>query len=149
MGIYASLGDISFEVVSGWTDFSATRSAHFAEHAVIEGKPKVQWVGDGLELLDLTIRLHAALGDPDYGMGQLRWRLTWHKAMALVLANGFYRGRYVMSELVETLRHTDPWGNTILLEAKMALKEWAGQPAQTTGEAVATNGQVPAGSVRS
>ena len=54
-----------------------------------------------------------------------------------------------MTELVETLRHTDPWGNTILLEAKMALKEWAGQAAQTTGEAVATNGQTPAGSVRS
>ena len=54
-----------------------------------------------------------------------------------------------MTELVETLRHTDPWGNTILLEARMALKEWAGQPAQTTGEAVAQNGQTPTGSVRS
>ena len=145
---YAILGDLLFRVLVGWEQFDATRGASYAEHKVIEGKPKLQYTGENLETLNITMRFHMDYCEPDLAISHLRKRLSDHKAMALVLTNGFYRGRYVLTELVETLRHTDGEGNTILMDVRVALKEWAGSEAADSGEAMTSGGTLP-GSVRS
>jgi len=147
---YAILGDVLFRCLMGWEHFEATRAANYAEHAVIEGKPRLQWTGDGLETLNIVMGFHVLYCDPDFAMRHLRRRLADHKAMALVLVNGFYRGRYVLTELSEGIRHTDPQGNTIAMEVRATLKEWVGTAAASdTGVAISTNGASLCGSVKS
>lgn len=145
---YAILGDLLFRVLVGWEDFEASRSVSYPEHAVIEGKPKLQYTGDGLETLTLSLRVHISYCDPDFSISHLRKRMDAHKAMPLILANGYYRGRYVITDLVEILRHTDHLGNTLLADLRLTLKEWAGTDSQETGEAVVVAGDpVPGASL--
>ncbi|EFS3478989.1 hypothetical protein HX217_005299, partial [Salmonella enterica] len=43
--MFAVLGDIEFELITYWDGFEATFGVDYAEHARIEGKPGLQFVG--------------------------------------------------------------------------------------------------------
>ena len=45
------LGEIEFEVLSHPSAQSERTTADYAEHARLQGKPLLQWVGDGLDEL--------------------------------------------------------------------------------------------------
>ena len=48
MSQHALLGEITFDLITYFEGMEASFSANYAEHALIEGKPRLQWVGDNL-----------------------------------------------------------------------------------------------------
>lgn len=145
--MWAILGDIRFELLRAPEIADLTTRYNYAEHPVIEGKPKLQWVGDALKERTWTIRLHSVFCDPDAVMTAIRGVADKHQALPLSLGTGEYLGRYVVAEIRELALVTDALGATVAQTADLRLKEWVGAASSGTGEAVVSSGQALAGSV--
>jgi phage protein U len=128
--MFALLGDIQFDLITYFDGFESQFGANFAEHALIEGKPRLQWIGDNLEEIRIDLAFHVHYCDPEAELAKLKKALAAHEAMALVLGNGDYKGWFVLTEVQATSRHTDKAGTLIALDARMVLREYVGDKAK-------------------
>jgi len=122
--VFAQLGDIQFDLITYFEGLDGTIGYNFAEHAVIEGKPHLQFIGDGLEAVNLALRFHQGYCDPQAEFKRLKDAAAKHEALPFLFGNGLYKGRYVITEITDTVETTASDGTVISLEAKIALKEW-------------------------
>lgn len=121
---FATLGNIVFKVLSGPVALDTSSLVEFAEHKLIEGKPRLQFMGEGLDTISIQIEFHSQFCKPENELSKLRAAKTRHQALALVYGNGRYKGRYVITDLNESLRQTSQRGDIISLEVRLTLKEW-------------------------
>lgn len=145
--MWATLGDVRFELLRAPESADLAIGHTYAEHAVIEGKPKLQWTGDALRERNWTIRLHHSFCDPETVMTALRTAAAGHQALPLSLGTGTYLGRYVIVSVNEETLFTGPTGRVMELAATLKLKEWAGEESKGVGEAVTGVAQRLIGSV--
>lgn len=145
--MWATLGDLRFELLRAPESADLSIGHTYAEHAVIEGKPKLQWTGDALRERNWTIRLHHSFCDPETVMTALRTASAGHQALPLSLGTGTYLGRYVIVSVNEETLFTGPTGRVMELAATLKLKEWAGAESKGVGEAVTGVAQRLIGSV--
>lgn len=124
--MYALLGDIQFELITYFDGLETQYGADFAEHALIEGKPRLQFIGDKLNEIRIQLSLNTWFCDPEAELAALTGALTAHQAMALVFGNGDYKGFFVLTELQVTARQTDESGTLLAVEASMTLREFVG-----------------------
>jgi phage protein U len=143
--MYATLGSIAFDLPTYFDGLHQARNAEFAEHKVIEGKPKLQFVGDQLGEIDIEIVLHAFYCTPQAELQKLRDALAAHLAMDFSFGNGEYLGKYVLTNVTEDAKDTDSEGRLVSLHVHLTLKEYNGDDAQTQpqGQAVAASGTLP------
>ena len=57
--MYAVLGEIIFDVLTSPQAFESARKYDYAEHKVVEDRPRLQWIADDLETLTLELSFHA------------------------------------------------------------------------------------------
>ncbi|WP_298438077.1 phage tail protein [Geobacter sp.] len=122
--MFAQLGDIRFELITYFDGLEGSQAYNFAEHQVIEGKPRLQYIGDALETVSIALKFHVAYCDPAFEYQRLREAGAIHRALPFVFGNGLYRGRYVIVEITDTVEATAADGTVIAVEAKCSLKEW-------------------------
>ncbi|MET0264715.1 MAG: phage tail protein [Duganella sp.] len=134
--MYAILGKVEFDLITYFDGLEAQFGADYAEHALIGRKPRLQHVGDKLDEINIDLVFHVNYCNPDAELARLRDAMASHEAMALVLGNGDFKGRFVITSLSATGRHTDTTGTMLALEAKMALRESPGDPAAPPAPAV-------------
>jgi phage protein U len=125
--LFAVLGDIEFTVLQSPAGMELRGAATWAEHALVQGKPRLQCIGDELDEITLDIILHASLGNPQARLEQLRRAKAQHQPMALVLGGGDYLGAFVLTELQTMLQRTLPTGETLSATARIALREYTGE----------------------
>jgi phage protein U len=145
--MFATLGTIAFKVLPGFTGFHETSGADFAEHALARGKPRLQWIGEKLDELDVQFGFHHWFCDPRAELDQLKKAKAKGLAMGLVFGNGDYRGRFVLTELEATYDPLDGAGNIIAVSGSMKLREFIGDPAKPQAPAVSPFSPPP-GTVR-
>lgn len=121
--MYAQLGNIAFEGLKGFDSLTSKKSVNYAEHALIEGRPRLQRVGTNLEELSISIRLHASFTDPESDISAMETAKEDGEIMPLVLGNGVFAGEYVILSLSRTLEQTDPLGNIVSAKVSLELKE--------------------------
>lgn len=121
--MYAQLGNICFLLIMP-TGMDNSRTYSYAEHQVIEGKPLLQYIGDGLEAFNIQIRFHFSFCTPDVELKRLRDEAAKHQALPLLFANGSYKGRYVISDISVTTELTADDGTLMSADIKITLKEW-------------------------
>ncbi|EHY6416292.1 phage tail protein [Escherichia coli] len=126
--MFAVLGDIEFEVVTYWDGFDASFGMDYAEHARIEGKPGLQFIGEKLDEVSISLVFHDHYCQPDVELARLRDAMVAHQALALVFGNGDYRGWFVVTDIRATSQQTDGLGNVQALSAELSLKEYIGDP---------------------
>lgn len=124
--MFALLGDVQFDVITYFDGFESQFGADFAEHALIEGKPRLQFIGDKLDEIRIQLAFHLHYCDPEAELAKLKDALAAHQAMALVLGNGDYKGWFVLTDVQATSKHTDKAGTLIALEASITLREFVG-----------------------
>lgn len=121
-----SLGSVAFEVSSEtirtWETCSRERKVQFAEHAVVDGKARLQWLGYGLETSRLDILLCAPWCEPGEELQRLRGLQDGGAPHYLVLGGELW-GRYVLESLSETRLRTDGRGRPLVLRVNLSLKE--------------------------
>lgn len=120
---FALLGTVSFEVLS-LIGLEASSQYEFAEHKVIEGKPKLQWTGDALDAYTVRLRFHRRFCDPDERLQALKEAAARHEALPFTLANGSYQGRFVIEEVTQGPTETFGDGTTLSMEVSVKLREW-------------------------
>lgn len=139
--MWASLGDIRWEYPDSWSSVGHQRRFDYAEHAVIEGKPKLQHVGTGLAELRVELSFDAGRCNPASELERLEAVAAAHQAVPLVFGDGRYLGRFVITDIDQRWEHTDPKGRLLEVGLRVTLKEWAddeSETAQPTGAAVST-----------
>lgn len=127
--MYALLGNIQFDLITYFDGFECTFAAEYAEHAMIAGKPRLQYVGQATDEISINLAFHHLFCDPETELAKLKAALADHQAMALVLGNGDYKGWFVLTSVQATARQTDATGALTALEATISLREYVGDPA--------------------
>lgn len=130
--MFAVLGDIEFELITYWDGFEATFGVDYAEHARIGGKPGLQFVGDRLDEIQITLVFHQHYCVPDVELARLRTAMKAHQALALVFGNGDYRGWFVITDVTATSEQTDSTGNVLAVSATVSLREYTERPEKSS-----------------
>lgn len=125
--IWAVLGEIEFELTNHPTAQAERGTADYAEHALLQGKPKLQWIGEGLDELTFELALHASLVDPEEQLRKLKTAKAVHDPLPYVLGSGDYRGIYVITALDVTTRKTDGNGRLLSALINITLREYTGK----------------------
>lgn len=141
---FALLGDVQFELITYFDGISAKFGADYAEHARIEGKPRLQFVGDKLDEWTLDLKFHQQYCDPEVELKKLRDAMMSHLALPFVLATGDYKGQFVITDISGDSEQTDTQGTLIALSASLTLREFVPHPddlSNGSGAAVVRPGQ--------
>ena len=141
--MFAILGEVEFDLITYFDGLETRFGAEYAEHALIARKPRLQFVGDKLDEVKIDLVFHSSYCDPEAELVRLRNALASHDALSLVLGNGDYKGRFVISNLTATGRHTDTAGTLLAVEASVDLREFTGDTAQPPAPAVRPAGSAP------
>ncbi len=124
-----TLGQVVFEVsadkVRTTSDFKRKRAANYAEHAVLDRKPILQYVGPALDEISFRIRLDAAQGiNPSRELISLEKILLAGDELMLIIG-GQPLGKFVLEELNEAWTRQDGQGRLMVAEVDLKLKEYA------------------------
>jgi len=123
--MFAVLGEIPFELLGSPDGFESNRTWDYAEHRVVEDRPRLQWLADGLETIELAFQFHASFTDPAAQLDALIAAAGDHNARPLVFGNGIHRGYFVVSSILTTSRQMSASGGLIAITVRAELKEWA------------------------
>lgn len=124
--MFAVLGDIEFELTTYWDGFNVASGVDYAEQARIQGKPGLQFVGEKLDEINISLVFHSHYCSPTSELNRLHDAMISHQAMAMVFGNGDYRGWFVITDLKASSQHTDATGNVQSQSAEMTLREYTG-----------------------
>lgn len=122
--MFAILGDIPFEVVGSPEGLSSTQSYKYAEHRVVQNKPRLQWIADGLETIALEMLLHSSFTDPAMRLFELETAAGLHEALPLVFGDGEFRGFFVITSLATVSQQHSASGQPMAIRVRMSLREW-------------------------
>ena len=123
--MFALFGEIAFVVLDSPDAFESSRRWSYAEHQVVEDRPKLQWLAAGLESIELDFHFHASFTDPAAQIAALTAAAEDHNARALVLGNGVHRGYFIVESMRTTMQQMSANGNLVALTVRVGLKEWA------------------------
>lgn len=122
--MFAQLGNLIFENLNSFSDFSQAGSALYAEHALIDGKPILQRTGSSLNEINLSIRFHALFCNPKDQLDSLKAFRNDGEILPLLWGNGNVEGDFVITEINETIENCDPTGTVISYLVNFILKEY-------------------------
>lgn len=122
--MYAQLGDIRFEELKGFASLSDKKEALYAEHALIDGKPRLQRVGNALDEFTIGLHFHVAFCDPEAEYDKLNRYRDDGEILALVYGTGYYEGTFVITTLNRTVNDTDKNGAYIDIDVSVGLREF-------------------------
>lgn len=121
--MYAQLGNIRFEGLKGFSNFSHERGVNYAQHELINGKPRLQAIGDNLDSISFGMYLHSEFTDPEADIETLRVSMQNREVLPLILGNGRVLGFFVIPNFSQVNSFTDPLGNLIETTLNIELLE--------------------------
>jgi len=121
--MYAQLGNIRFEGLKGFSSLEESFGVNYVEHERINGKPRLQAVGDVLDTITFDMFLHADFTDPEADIEAIRLNMVNREVLPLVLGNGKVVGNFVIPSFTKSTQFTDPNGNIISATISVELLE--------------------------
>src|ERR1700686_1485961 len=109
--MFAVLGEIVFELLSSPEAFDSTRSWDYAEHRVVEDRPKLQWLAAGLQIIELDFHFHISFTNPVAQAAVLTTASGDHNARALVFGNRVHRGYFIVTSMRTTSQQMSSTGD--------------------------------------
>ncbi len=105
-------------------DFQRQGSATFAEHKVINGKPRLEFTGDDLDKISFTIRLDLHLGVDPATQIKIAWEMKSAGKPGTMIVGGVPLGDFVILSLSEKWKAVDGKGRLIIAYLDLSLKEY-------------------------
>jgi phage protein U len=118
-----TLGTIQFKGLKGFTEFTSEIEANYAEHALIENKPRLQRIGTNLERITLGVLFDVSFCTPEAELGKLIAALEASKPLPLTNGAGTFYGNYVVKRISTTVTRTDDLGRVEACELNVELLE--------------------------
>lgn len=122
--MFALLGNIQFEILTGPNDLSKTMESSIAEHALINGKPGIQNTGEKLDTVNCKIKLHHLIVDPEAEISKLNTARANGEILPFTFGNGFYHGDFVITSINITYSRCTSVGDIIEAEIDISLLEY-------------------------
>lgn len=122
--MYAQLGDIKFELITYFDGLNVLKKIDYAEHPTIEGKPKLQYIGEALEEIKIKLSFHNDFCNPQEELKKLKDAASKYEPLSFIFGNGIYKGRYVIEEITDTVIQTFKDATYMNIEVEIKLKEW-------------------------
>ena len=122
--MFAQLGDIRFDLITYFDGLEGSQQYNYAEHQVIEGKPRLQYIAENLNGIVINFKFHIMYCDPAIEFNRIKEMAGQHQALPFIFGNGIYKGRYVITEITDTVEVTAVDGTVMEISAKCTLKEW-------------------------
>lgn len=149
--MYAQLGNIVFEGLYGFDSFSSWRETALAEHALIDGKPRLQHLGSSLEELSISVYLNAFFCDPEAEIDYIEQARLNGDVMPLITGAGRLLGDFCIKTFTHEVLKTDAQGQIIEARVDLVLLEvydpdkvaQADADAKAAGFANSANNPVP------
>lgn len=123
--MYAQLGTIRFEGLNGFSTLEESFAVNYAQHERINGKPRLEAVGDVLDTISFDMYLHADFVDPEASIEVIRNAMTNREILTLILGSGKVVGNFVIPNFTKSTEFTDPKGNIISATLSIELLESA------------------------
>jgi len=123
--MYAQLGDIIFEGLKGFTAYRAKYAQQLAQHALIDGKPKLQKTGDALDELTIDMTLHRSFCNPETEIAKLKQYASDGAILTLITGTGETVGNFTVASMDVGVSHTGPTGLLVLSTVSVSLLEAA------------------------
>lgn len=127
MAIVGNLGRMLFQASSGkivtYQRANRTKSARFAEHDILDAQGRLQWTGQKLASMSMSIKLDASWCEVQDEIDKLEDMLDKHRPVYLVLGTRNL-GKVVIESYRETIKRTDGQGKPILVNINLRLKEY-------------------------
>lgn len=130
--MYAQLGSIQFTTLKGFTGFSTTEETNIVEHALIEGKPKLQRLGTNLDAIELTMLFDAAFCTPQLEIDSLNESREAGEILPLIMGNGRFVGNFVIKTVSSNVLHSADDGTILQAEVTASLLEHANSGEEAT-----------------
>lgn len=140
---FALLGDVQFELITYFDGLDGKFGVDYAEHARIEGKPRLQRVGDKLDEWSLKLKFHQTYCDPEAELIKLKDAMRTYTPASFVLATGSYKGDFVITDMSLNSEQTTKEGALISATVDVTLREAVGLPgvkARPNAPAIAKSG---------
>jgi len=123
-----SFGNIVFETSSSkirtFNEFKRKGSAVFAEHPVLDGKPRLQHTGEGLDEISFSVRFDISLGViPKDEVAAVREILKTGDEQKLIIGNEIL-GDFVLTGVEEAWKKVDGKGRLVVVELVLSIKEF-------------------------
>lgn len=122
--MYAQLGTTIFDNLKGFTDYSKSGEATYAQHDVITGKPLLEATGLNLDEITLSIRLHVSFCKPAEELASLKSQRDSLAPLSLIWGNGKVEGKFVITSLSERVEDADAQGNVFSYTIDLTLREY-------------------------
>lgn len=128
--VIGSLGKVIFSVSSFFiktiSDLEINSSANWAEHKIINQKPKLQFLGNNLSTCSFKIYLSAFRNvNPTKSAEELKTYMKDGKVLRFILGNKKVgNGNYVITEIKEGHRKFNAQGVVTVIELSLSLKEY-------------------------
>ncbi len=128
--LFAAFGDVTFSPKLSPASFETQQGAVFAEHALVQRAPRIQFVGRELDAITLGMDLHFSFCTPSEERDKLVKLMRAHEAHPLTFGDGTWWGWFVIERLTTTLEQCGPTGTPWLISLQVELKEFTGDPAK-------------------
>lgn len=120
----AVLGTIEFSILNAPGSMEGRFGVDYAEHALINRKPRLQQMGERLDEWNLALQFHWTFCEPQAQIDQLRAAQVGGRALAFVLANGVHHGYYVITEISQVAQQLFPDGTLLAATVNVSLREF-------------------------
>ena len=130
---WGALGDIAFGLLQAPETIDVSEGVIYAQHPVINAKPRLQLTGQGLRELRLGLKWHHLLhSDMEDWLEKLLVAMRTGKVLDLVVGDGpdmaNYAGKYVIQRIPYQVGGTRADGTAKSMELTVELIEWIKDP---------------------
>lgn len=121
--MYAVLGDIEFEPLTGFDSLEERLGVDYAEHALIGKKPKLQFVGDKLDEARVSLLFNHTFCEPGAELERLEREMGKHEPLALVMGSGDHKGYFVITDMTIVGKQHSSSGRELAVTVEVVLKQ--------------------------
>jgi len=122
--MYAQLGEIKFEALKGFSSMSDKKEAMYAEHTLIDGKPRLQRTGNALDEFSISVKFHIAFCNPEVEYDALNRYRDDGEILPLIYGTGYFEGTFVITSLERNVNDTDKDGAYTDIDVNIGLREF-------------------------
>ncbi|MGL5639861.1 MAG: phage tail protein [Cetobacterium sp.] len=126
--IVGSLGKVIFAVSSQYiktiNDLNINSSVEYAEHKIIKGKPKLEYLNQNLKTVSFKIRLSASHNvNPLAAAKELENYMIKGEVLRFIMGTKS-KGKFVITDLKEGHKYFSPIGTVIVMDLDISIKEY-------------------------
>lgn len=119
------LGSMIFEGLNSPETMDQSGSANYAEHQLIEGKPRLQRLGSKLDTLNLSVKVHRSFTVPETRISELQSARDNGDILAFITGAGDVRGDFVITDVAVSYMRCADDGSILEAQIGITLKEYS------------------------